>query len=208
MQWYDSVNIADRLVFRWLAIPWLQKEADSYVYNHNTTRRRANRHKVLPNGVPDVMFENPETVNALDFKVIVPDTLIKDAESRWAPPTDPVFDLIPPDCEEHISSTYAQLGSPEVSFRSFWKIYNQLRSAVDSETLLQAGIGTSDDDIAPTNTSIDQRPLSHLRPCEFGEDGIPAGISCEELPAEPEPSEEESDTLQVEFTDDRGDEMY
>ena len=85
-QWYDDANIADRyaichihagfityrycrLVFRWLAIPWLQKAADSYVYDHNTTRRRANRRKVLPNEVPDVMFENPEIVNALNFKV-------------------------------------------------------------------------------------------------------------------------------------------
>ena len=85
-QWYDDVNVADRyvcrihasfkpyrhynrLVFRWLAIPWLQKAADSYVYDHNTTRRRASRRKVLPNEVPDVMFENPEIVNALDFKV-------------------------------------------------------------------------------------------------------------------------------------------
>ena len=59
----------NRLVFRWLAIPWLQKEVDSYVRIHNTTRRRANRHKVLPNGIPDGMFHNPETVNALDFKV-------------------------------------------------------------------------------------------------------------------------------------------
>jgi len=58
-----------RLVFRWLAIPWIQKEADTYVYNHNTTRRRANRRKALPNGIPDVMFENPESVEALDFKV-------------------------------------------------------------------------------------------------------------------------------------------
>jgi hypothetical protein len=85
-QWYDSVNIADRyvfqrppwvklmendrLVFRWLAIPWLQKEADSYVFNHNTSRRRANRRKVLPNGIPDVMFEHPASVDACNFKVL------------------------------------------------------------------------------------------------------------------------------------------
>jgi hypothetical protein len=86
-QWYDNANVADRyvvchiradfntyrhcnrLVFRWLAIPWLQKAADSYVYDHNTSRRRANRHKVLPNEVTDVMFENPEIVNAFNFKV-------------------------------------------------------------------------------------------------------------------------------------------
>jgi len=59
----------DRLVFRWLAIPWLQKEADLYVYSTNTSRRRVNCRNVLPNGVPDVMFEHPESVGALDFKV-------------------------------------------------------------------------------------------------------------------------------------------
>ena len=32
-------------------------------------RRRADRRKVLPSGIPDVMFENPESVDALDFKV-------------------------------------------------------------------------------------------------------------------------------------------
>jgi len=88
-QWYNIVNITDRcvtmvymlsthvhasyyperFVFRWLAIPWLQREADSYVYGHNTLRRRADRHKVLPSGVPDVMFKYPESVDALDFKV-------------------------------------------------------------------------------------------------------------------------------------------
>ena len=88
-QWYNIVNITDRcvtmvymlsthvhasyyperFVFRWLAIPWLQWEADSYVYGHNTLRRRADRRKVLPSGVPDVMFKYPESVDALDFKV-------------------------------------------------------------------------------------------------------------------------------------------
>ena len=57
-----------RLVFRWLAIPWLQKEADSYMYRTNTSRRRANPQKMVPNGVPDVIYENPETVDALDYK--------------------------------------------------------------------------------------------------------------------------------------------
>jgi hypothetical protein len=64
-----SITEHDRLVFRWLAIPWLQKEADSYVSSHNTSRRRADRRKILPNGIPDVMFKYPESVGARDFKV-------------------------------------------------------------------------------------------------------------------------------------------
>jgi hypothetical protein len=59
----------NRLIFRWLAVPWLQKAADSYIYDHNTSCRRASHHKVLPNEILDVMFENLEIVNTLDFKV-------------------------------------------------------------------------------------------------------------------------------------------
>jgi len=69
MQASNLTGHYNRLVFCWLAIPWLQKAADSYVYDHNTTCRRASHRKVLPNEVPDVMFENPKIVNALDFKV-------------------------------------------------------------------------------------------------------------------------------------------
>jgi hypothetical protein len=65
----QNLRDTERLVFRWLAIPWLQRDADSYVHCHNTSRRRANRNKILPNGIPDVIFEHPESVNALDFKV-------------------------------------------------------------------------------------------------------------------------------------------
>ncbi|KAH9958588.1 hypothetical protein BC827DRAFT_556087 [Russula dissimulans] len=114
-----GANCVQRLVFCWLAIPWLQREADSYVYNHNTTRRRANRHKALPNGIPDVMFENPESVDALDFKIIIPDAMIEYARCQWASPSDPVFEIVRPACQEHISSIYTQLGSPAVNFRSF-----------------------------------------------------------------------------------------
>ena len=61
-------DIKIRLVFRWLAIPWLQEEANSYVYSTNTCRRRANPQKMVPNGIPDAIYENPEIVDALDYK--------------------------------------------------------------------------------------------------------------------------------------------
>ena len=61
-------NIAS-LVFRWLAIPYLQQELDNYVHLHNNTARRANRRKILPCGIPDLMFKNPSPSGAVDFKV-------------------------------------------------------------------------------------------------------------------------------------------
>src|SRR5580693_9324849 len=48
----------NRPFLHWLAIPWLQKEVDSYVCIHNTTHRWADHYKLLPNGFPDAIFYN------------------------------------------------------------------------------------------------------------------------------------------------------
>lgn len=58
-----------RLIFRWLAIPWIQKELDAYKFRVNTSARRADRKKVLPSGIPDVIFENPGKYDAVEFMV-------------------------------------------------------------------------------------------------------------------------------------------
>jgi len=114
-----------------------------------------------------------------------------------------VFDLVPPGCSKHISSIYAQLGHPQINFQSFWDVYNQLRDAVDAELLFQSSCGTfpeeqtgtpEDDpnvaELPPPESGIHENepnvaeqpelPLSHLRPCRFGEDGVPPGRILEE----------------------------
>ena len=45
----------------------MQKEIDLYVEHHNNTPRRANRHKILPHGVPDDIFEHPEEYGVPNF---------------------------------------------------------------------------------------------------------------------------------------------
>jgi hypothetical protein len=98
--------------------------------------------------------------------------LIDAAERQWAPPTDPVFNLLPPRCEKHVHSVYVQLGSPEVSFLSFWDVYNQVRGAVDSDLLFQysSGIGAEE---TTTEGRDPEPPLRNLQPCEFGRNGVP-----------------------------------
>jgi hypothetical protein len=59
----------DSLVFRWLFIPWLQKELDAWVERYNNSRKRADRNKILPHGVPNDICAFPERFGALDFKV-------------------------------------------------------------------------------------------------------------------------------------------
>jgi hypothetical protein len=89
-----------------------------------------------------------------------------------------VFDLVPPDCNKHISSVYAQLGRPQINFHSFWDVYNQLRDAVDTEFLFHSSAGTFPEGHTGTpedGPNVAQLPLSHLRSCQLGEDGVAAG---------------------------------
>jgi hypothetical protein len=100
--------------------------------------------------------------------------LIEDAEHQWAPLADPVFSLVPTQCEEHISLVYVQLGSPEVGYHSFWDVYNQLRDAVDSEMLFESSLDPVDEDDVSDALDANQPPLQDLEPCEFGQNGVPA----------------------------------
>lgn len=80
---------------------------------------------------------------------------------------------MPLDCGQHIASVYAQIGRPTINFDSFWTVYNALRNAVDSDALCHATVD------APEGENVSEGadgslPLHHLRPCQFGVDGIPA----------------------------------
>jgi hypothetical protein len=132
-------------------------------------------------------------------------------------------------CHEHISAAYSQLGQPEVNFSTFWEVYNHLRDAVDSDILFQSATDrlASDGENNGENSDGDQLPLSHLLPCEFGQNGVPAGKTVE-VPVSSTVNDEGSGThakhffftsktpaycslecsIMVEFTDDDGDELF
>lgn len=57
------------LLFRWIAIPWMQSELDKWVNIRNNTASRANTKKVLPHGIPAMIRQKPEQYNAVNFKV-------------------------------------------------------------------------------------------------------------------------------------------
>jgi hypothetical protein len=113
----------------------------------------------------------------MNMYIIIPNALIKEAKDQWASHTDPIFDLIPVGCEEHISSVYVELGSLEINISSFWDIYSQVCNAVNLDFLchttadmfLHYGESTPDSD-----GMVKQLPLSNLHPYMFGENGVPA----------------------------------
>ena len=62
-------NSPGSLIFRYLAIPWLQAELDQWREQFNMTPRRTQRNKSLPQGIPYIIARNPEKFNVHDFKV-------------------------------------------------------------------------------------------------------------------------------------------
>ncbi|THU88382.1 hypothetical protein K435DRAFT_821695 [Dendrothele bispora CBS 962.96] len=56
---YSCDNPLQYNVFKWVAIPWFQSELDAYAKLHNSTKRRAQRNKILPHGPPDDIEEHP-----------------------------------------------------------------------------------------------------------------------------------------------------
>jgi hypothetical protein len=57
------------MVFRWVFIPWLQRELDAYRDCVNNTVKQCDHNKVLPHGIPNLIYNTPKDFRALDFKV-------------------------------------------------------------------------------------------------------------------------------------------
>ena len=77
------------LVFRFVFIPFLQREVDAWVYQRNWTKRRADRNKVLPNGIPMLILKKPHKWNAADYKVylhVLFTCIINDVTRLLSPP--------------------------------------------------------------------------------------------------------------------------
>jgi len=64
-------------LFRWLFIPWIQAELDAWTDRINNTRKRADRNKILPHGIPNDIYTAPEWYGCLDFKAGNLDSLVK-----------------------------------------------------------------------------------------------------------------------------------
>jgi hypothetical protein len=66
---YDVSVVLEKYVFRWLAIPWIQEEINSWVYQRNFTAPRRDKNKILPQGVPAIIRANPQKFGGQDYKV-------------------------------------------------------------------------------------------------------------------------------------------
>ncbi|THU77015.1 hypothetical protein K435DRAFT_703391, partial [Dendrothele bispora CBS 962.96] len=125
---YSPTHPLQYNVFKWIFIPWLQLEIDAYVDRVNSTKKRAQRHKILPHGPADDIDEHPERYNALNFKVLIDPNAdyIQEAERLYAPPDHPVFQLVPPEFAYWAQLYYEMISSPPVTRENVWNVYECL----------------------------------------------------------------------------------
>lgn len=121
------------LVFRWIAIPWIQAELDNYRLRTNTKRPRADRKKFLPHGVPDHIFEQAHKYEAEDYKIDIENDLLDEVEAIYAPPSHPVFQLVPTWLTPYLDAAYDSVGRPEVSISTLWEVFVSVRDAVQEK---------------------------------------------------------------------------
>lgn len=57
--------------------------------------------------------------------------MLDTAEKKWAPPDDPVFQLVPPSFEPYVNQCFEELGKPKVDIESFWDVYHELWDLVE-----------------------------------------------------------------------------
>ncbi|KAH9009812.1 hypothetical protein EDB84DRAFT_1545636 [Lactarius hengduanensis] len=137
---YDIGDPLECLIFRFVFIPFIQKEVDAWVHQRNWTKRRADRKKVLPNGIPMLILQKPHRWNAADYKISISPQSFAQMESKYAPSDDPVFKLVPDAFAVHANTIWTAMDSPQPDFHNAWAIYVQIRATLKS---VQHSIGSS-----------------------------------------------------------------
>ncbi|KAG1764120.1 hypothetical protein EDD22DRAFT_979130 [Suillus occidentalis] len=183
--WYDCSNTLQRLIFRWIFIPWLQRELDGYKDRINNTAKRRDRNKVLPHGIPNLIYNSPDDFGALDFKIILEPGAIDHVRNLYIDPNHAVFELVPRDFGDFLQQCYDELGRPIVDRRSAWDVYLNLYHIVSRlyEQLPPPVVPSDDDlddDFLPLLENHEDLPFHDRNDGAFYMGGVGGGLGLDE----------------------------
>ncbi|GLB40063.1 hypothetical protein LshimejAT787_0705730 [Lyophyllum shimeji] len=171
---YSPSDPLENLVFRWLAIPWLQTEIDNWVRLYNSSTRRANKNKILPHGVPNLIHAKPERFNSKNFQIMISSEIFDELQQEWAPLDDPVFQLTPASFHVQADAHYTSLGRPAISKGTFWDVYADLlgcfRAGPVDQTLEQ------DFNLANLGADWDMELIEGLKEVRAGDEAVGDGV--------------------------------
>lgn len=111
----------------------------------------------------------------------MPEDVLADAETQWAPPDHPVFQLVPPDFETFVTLVYETHGRPVVQMETFWDIYTRILQTaeyvIEAEPNVAEGLNRILDAHAEAMEFGENQGIpiiTHVQEAEFGLNGLPA----------------------------------
>ncbi|KAI6001834.1 hypothetical protein EDD15DRAFT_2192588 [Pisolithus albus] len=175
--WYDPDNTLQLMVFRWVFVPWLQVELNSYQDRINNSRKRRDKKKVLPHGIPELIFTCAEDYGALNFKIMVTPAAIEQVRQLYVNSNHVVFDLVPPSLNAFIEACYLQLGRPSVGRTSAWQIYSDILGLMQRCSDVPAILMTIEDRVTEHVEEVNLLPgLNDLHETEGYMGGVANGL--------------------------------
>ncbi|KAG1844804.1 hypothetical protein DFJ58DRAFT_731076 [Suillus subalutaceus] len=145
--WYNSNNTLQMMVFRCVFIPWLQRELDTYQDRVNNSQKRRDRNKILPHGVPNLIYQSANNFGALDFKITVEHEALYHVCNLYIDRSHVVFDLVPQSFEKLIQRCYEELGRPSVTRQSAWDVYLHLLDMLQVDEEIPSTIEDVEEDL-------------------------------------------------------------
>ncbi|KAI6137018.1 hypothetical protein F5141DRAFT_1209330 [Pisolithus sp. B1] len=156
--WYDPDNTLQLMVFCWVFIPWLQVELNSYQDHINNSQKHCDKRKVLPHGIPELIYTCAEDYGALDFKVMVSPAAIEQVRCLYIDPNHIVFDLVLHSLNMFIEECYLQLGRPSIGCTSTWNVYHDILDLMQHCTDVPAILATTEDHVTEDAEEVNLLP--------------------------------------------------
>ncbi|KAG1904187.1 uncharacterized protein F5891DRAFT_1184371 [Suillus fuscotomentosus] len=119
-QWHDPA-LQGTLQHRWMQNK-KNRELDAYQDRVNNTQKRRDRNKILPHGMPNIVYQSPEDFGALDFKI----TVEREALDHCC---------------------YEELGCPSVTRQSAWDVYLLLLDMLQGNEEIPSAIEDVEEDL-------------------------------------------------------------
>ncbi|KAI6037299.1 hypothetical protein BKA83DRAFT_4486298 [Pisolithus microcarpus] len=171
--WYDIDNTLQLMIFRWIFIPWLQAELDAY------------RDRVLPHGIPELIFSLPQDYGALDLKFMVNKAALKHVRRLYVNTNHAVFDLVPHLLSAHLEECYNNLGCPTISRQTVWHIYLDLLHTIQDDALMlrhhtSLSANTDADDELPLLEGQHDLPFNETDQGYYYMGGVGGGLGLDE----------------------------
>ncbi|KAG2056653.1 hypothetical protein BDR06DRAFT_1005947 [Suillus hirtellus] len=147
----EGVDMATLGVLLWVLVLFDRRCCFTILDDVNNTAKRRDRNKILPHGVPNLIYDSPEDFGTLDFKVSIDREGIDYVRNFYIDVSNPVFDLVPPRLRDFIEHCYDAMGRPAVTRSSVWNVYRNVLSAVQLAENPPRNLLLTENEDAPTD---------------------------------------------------------